>query len=74
MLDVPFIAEEVSRAVYNPKKNKAPDPNGLLARYLKARREAVMIWLMNILTATVELKFVPTVLKMGVIVPVYKEG
>ena len=34
----------------------------------------IVIWLKNILNATVELESVPTVLKRGVIVPVYKEG
>lgn len=33
-----------------------------------------MIWLMNILNTTVELESVPTVLKRGVVVPVYKGG
>ena len=65
---------EVSRAVSKLKKKKAPGPDGLLAEHLKARGEAVVIWLMNILNATAELESVPTVLKRGVVVPVYKGG
>ena len=74
LLDVPFTAEEVSRAVSKLKKKKAPGPDSLLAEHLKAGGEAVVIWLMNILNATVELESVPTVLKRGVVVPVYKGG
>ena len=45
-----------------------------LAEHLKAGGEAVVIWLKNILNATVKLESVPTVLKRGVVVPVYKGG
>ena len=49
-----------------------PGPDGLLAEHLKAGGEAVMIWLRNILNATVEVESVPTVLKRGVVLLVYK--
>ena len=74
LLDVSFTAEEVSRAVSKLKKQKEPGPDGLLAEHLKAGGEAVVIWLINILNATGELECVPTVLKRGVVVPVYKGG
>ena len=45
-----------------------------MAEHLKGGGEAVVIWLMKILNATVELESVPTVLKKGVAVPVYKGG
>ena len=64
----------LSRAVSKLKKKKAPGPDGLLAEHLKAGGEAVVIWLMNILNATVELESVPTGLKRGVVVPMYKGG
>ena len=74
LLDVHFTVEEVSRAVSKLKK-KAPGPDGLLAEHLKAGGEAVVIWLMNILNATVELESAPTVLKRGVVIPLYiREG
>ena len=72
LLDVPFTADEVSRAVARLKKRKAPDPDGLMAEHLKGGGEAVVIWLMKILNATVVLESVPMVLKKGVVVPVYK--
>ena len=56
LLDVPFTAEEVSRAVSRLKKKKAPGPDGLLAEHLRAGGEAVVIWLRNILNVTVELE------------------
>ena len=75
MLDVPFTAEEVSRAVSKrKKKKKSPGLDGLLAEHLGAGGEAVVIWLMNIVNAVVELESVPTVLKRGVVVPVYMGG
>ena len=74
LLDVPFNTEEVSRAVSKLKEKKAPGPDGLLAEHLKAGGEAMVIWLMKILNATVELESLPEVLKRGVVVPVYKGG
>ena len=65
-LDVPFTANEVTKAV------KKPGPDGLLAEHLKAGDEAVNIWLRNILNAVVEFEDIPEVPKRGVIVPVYK--
>ena len=74
LLDAPYTADEASRAVSKLKKKKAPGPDGLLAEHLKAGREAVVIWLTNILNAIVELESVPTILKRGIVVPVYKGG
>ena len=74
LLDAPFTAEEVSRDVSRLKKTKAPGPDGLLAEHLRAGGEAVVIWLRNILNATVELESVPTVLKRGFVLAVYKGG
>ena len=51
LLDVPFTAQEVSKAVVKLKEKKAPGSDGLLAEHLKAGGEAVMIWLRNILIA-----------------------
>ena len=58
LLDVPFTADEVTRAVARLKKRKAPGPDGLMAEHLKGGGEAVVIWLMKILNATVELESV----------------
>ena len=74
LLDVPFTAEEVARAIARLKGRKAPGPDGLMAEHLKAGGEAMVIWLLRILNAVVELEVVPDVLKQGLIVPVYKGG
>ena len=74
LLDVPFTAEEVARAIARLKGRKAPGPDGLTAEQLKAGGEAVVIWLLRILNAVLELEVVPDVLKQGLIVPVYKGG
>ena len=74
LLDVPFTADEVSRAVARLKKRKAPGPDGLMAEHLKGGGEGVVIWLMKILNATVELESMPMVLKKGVVMSVYKGG
>ena len=74
LLDVPFTAEEVARAVARLKGRKAPGPDGLMAEHLKGGGDAVVIWLLRILNAVVELEVVPDVLKEGFIVPVYKGG
>ena len=74
LLDVPFIAEKVARAVARLKGRKAPGPDGLMAEHLKGGGDAMVIWLLRILNAVVELEVVPDVLKEGFIVPVYKGG
>ena len=74
LLDTPFSAEEVSVAIAKLKSRKAAGPDELMAEHLKAGRESVVIWLMNILNAVVEMEVIPGVLKRGVIVPVYKGG
>ena len=63
LLDVPFTAEEVARAIARRKGRKAPGPDGLMAEHLKAGGEAVVIWLLRILNAVVELEVVPDALK-----------
>ena len=72
LLDVPFTAEEVSRAVSRLKGKKAPGPDGVMAEHLKFGGEVFVIWLMRILNAAIELEAIPEVLKRGVVVPVYK--
>ena len=72
LLDVPFTAEEVSKAVNRLKRRKAPGPDGLMAEHLKAGGDVVMTWLMKILNDVVVLEVVPEVLKSDIIVPIYK--
>ena len=72
LLDIPFTAKELCKAVAKLKKGKVAGPDGLMAEHLKAEREAVVIWLMKILNASVGLESVLEVLKRVVIMPVYK--
>ena len=74
LLDVPFTMEDISRAINKLKSKKAPGPDGLMAEHLKARGEAIVIWLMRVLNAVVELEAIPGLLKRGVTVPIYKGG
>ena len=66
LLDVPFVAEEVARAVARLKGRKAPGPDGLMAEHLKEGGEVMVVWLSNILNAVVDLEVVPSTLKSGV--------
>ena len=74
LLDVPFTAEEVSKAVNRLNRRKAPGPDGLMAEHLKAGGDVVITWLMKILNDVVVLEVAPEVLKNGIIVPIYKGG
>ena len=71
---MPFSTDEVSRAVARLKNRKAPCIDGLRVEHLEGEGEAVVIWLMKILNATVKVESVIMVLKNGVVVPVYEVG
>ena len=72
ILDVPFTAEEVERALSRLKRGKAAGPEGLMAEHLQEAGSEVQVWLRNVLNAIVELEEVPNTLKSGIIIPVYK--
>ena len=74
LLDTPFCAEEVPAAVRKLKSGKAAGPDGLLAEHLKWGGECVLLWLQGVLNFIVESEAVPSVLKTGILVPVYKSG
>ena len=71
ILDVPFTAEEVERALSRLKRRKAAGPEGLMAEHLQEAGGEVQVWLGNVLNAIVELEEVPSTL-MSRIIPVYK--
>ena len=73
-LDIAFTAEDVTKAVTRLKLKKAAGPDGLMAEHLRNGGDTLVIWLMNILNSVVELEAVPSFLKMGNLVPVYKGG
>ena len=64
----------MKNAIKNLKKNKAPDPDNILAEHLIEGGDIVITWMMGILNAIVELECVPDSLKCGNIIPVYKGG
>ena len=53
---------------------KAPGSDGFMSEHLKAGGEAIAIWLTRILNAVVDVETIRSVLKLGVIVPVYNGG
>ena len=55
ILDVPFTAEEVERALSRLKRRKAAGPEGLMAEHLQEAGGEVQVWLRNVLNAIVEL-------------------
>jgi len=72
--DIAFTAEEITKAVSSLKLRKAAGPDGLMAEHLSIGGDTLVIWLMNILNSVVELEAVPSFLKIGYLVPVYKSG
>ena len=72
LLDTPFEVEEVRLAIKRLKRNKAPGPDGLTAEHLQGGGECVVLWLTRIINRIVELEVIPNVLKVGLVVPVYK--
>ena len=72
-LDVAFTAEEVEHALSSLKRRKVAGPEGLMAEHLQEAGGEVQIWMRNALNAIVELE-VPSTLKSGIIIPVYKSS
>ena len=70
-LDVPFTIEEVGNAVNRMKLIKSAD---LMAEYLKYGGRSIVMWLTGILNSIVEVEQVPTSLKLGTTIPIYKGG
>ena len=50
LLDIPFSVEEVKHGVGKLKKGKAASPDSILAEYLIAGGDAVVLWLKGIMT------------------------
>ena len=74
ILDAPFTREEVARALKKLKARKAAGPDGIVGEHLKWGGAVVQEWLLRVLNAVVDLEVIPSVLKSGIIVPVYKGG
>ena len=73
-LDVPFTIEEVGKAVNRMKLMKSAGPDDLMAEHLKYGGRSIVMWLTGILNSIVEVEQVPTCLKLGITIPIYKGG
>ena len=74
ILNCLLIREEVAGALRKLKVMKAADPDGTVGEHLKRGGAVVQEWLLRVLNAVVDIEVVPSVLKSGIIVPVYKGG
>ena len=70
-LDVAFTTEKVEAAV---KVNKSAEPDNLMAEHVKYGGKLIITWLTEILNAIVDAEEIPSCLKRGITVPVYKGG
>ena len=74
-LDIPFSVEEVEHILHhNMKLRKAPGPDNLMTEHLHYGGPSVILWLTEILNCIVELEEIPSILKHGTTIPVYKGG
>ena len=73
-LDVAFATEEVEATVNKMKVNKSAGPDSLMAEHVKYGGKLIITWLTEILNAIVDAEQIPSCLKQGNTVPVYKGG
>ena len=74
ILDCLFTREEVAGAMRKLRLRKAAGPDGVIGEHLKWGGNMVQEWLLRVTNAVVDLEVVPSVLKSGILVPVYKGG
>ena len=72
--EVPFSTEEVGHTVHKMKLKKSAGPDNLTAEHLKFGGQSIIIWLTEILNSIVDVEQIPTCLKLGITIPVYKGG
>ena len=73
-LDVPFSTEEVEHTVNKMKLKKSAGPDNLTAEHLKFGGQTIITWLTEILNSIVDVELIPSCLKLGITIPVYKGG
>ena len=73
-LDVPFSTEEVEHTVNKMKLKKSAGPDNITAEHLKFGGQAIITWLTEILKSIVDVEQIPSCLKLGITIPVYKGG
>ena len=70
----PLQVEEVRRAIGKLKNNKAADVMGLTSEHLKLGGQSVENFLTDLLNYLLKTKKVSSILKAGIITPIYKKG
>ena len=70
-MDFLFTAVEVEHALSRPKR-KVVSPEGLMAEHLQEAGGDVQVWLRKVLNAMVKLEEIPSAMKSGNIIAVYK--
>jgi hypothetical protein len=76
-LDIPFTVEEVKCALQKKMKlRKSSGPDNLTTdhEHLCYGGSTIILWLTEILNSVVELEQIPSSLKQGITIPVYKGG
>ena len=73
-LDVPFSTKEIEHTVKKMKLKKAAGPDNLTAEHLKFGGQTIITWLTEILNSIVDAERIPSCLKLGTTIPVYKGG
>ena len=73
-LDFPFSTDEVTLAINRMKLKKSPGPDNLTSEHFRFSGHSVVTWLTEVLNFVVKLEQVPSSLKSGITIPVYKGG
>ena len=73
-LDCPFSTDEVALAINRMKLKKSPGPDNLTSEHFRFSGYSVVTWLTEVLNFVVELEQLPSSLKSGITIPVYKGG
>jgi hypothetical protein len=71
---LPVTRPEVQYYISKLNNGKAADENGLTAEHLKFAGPTVLEALAHIITASANLRYIPSSMKSGVLTPVYKKG
>ena len=72
ILDSPITTEEIEMAVKKLKSNRSGGADGLSAEHLKHGGPSIITWLRRIFNSIISLEQVPSCLKLGVIIPIFK--
>ncbi|CAI7991574.1 RNA-directed DNA polymerase from mobile element jockey [Geodia barretti] len=65
---------QVEHTVNKMKRKKSAGPDNLTAEHLKFGGQTIITWLTEILNSIVDVELIPSCLKLGITIPVYKGG